>query len=298
MIEVLDPGPFTTVQDLGRRGHGHLGVPPSGAVDRDALALANRIVANRPTAAGLEMTIGGPTLRVRVATTLALTGAPLPLFVDNRPVPPGTPIRVPAGAVVHGGTISRGLRSYLAFRGGIQVPAVLGSRSTDVLTGLGPAPLQPGHVLPLGTDTNGWPNVDFVSCPEIVADPVLRLVLGPHLRQHFSEDALEALTTEPFLVSPDSNRVAIRLTGPSIPRVDGEVASEGLTTGAIQVPPSRQPIVFLTDHPTTGGYPVIGVLTAASLRAAAQVRPGNRVRFTTVQPTNNLSRAAASGRAH
>jgi biotin-dependent carboxylase-like uncharacterized protein len=295
MIEVLDPGPLTTVQDQGRRGHAHLGVPPSGAVDARALALGNRIVGNCPQAAGLEMTVAGPILRFRAPTTVTVTGAPMPVTVDSRPVSMGTPIHVATGSIMHAGTITRGLRTYLSIRGGVQASLVLGSRSTDVLTGLGPAPLREGNIVLLGSETESWPNVDFVPCPEVVAEPVLEVIPGPH-PEHFEPDALDALTTERYIVRPDSNRVAIKLAGPEIPRIRGDVHSEGLTTGAIQVPPSRQPILFLTDHPTTGGYPVIGVITTTSMSMAAQVRPGDPVRFTTVRPTN-LSWASGSRQA-
>ncbi|MDF2710257.1 MAG: 5-oxoprolinase/urea amidolyase family protein [Nonomuraea muscovyensis] len=280
MIEVLVPGPYATVQDLGRRGLAHLGVPGSGAADAKSLRLANRLVGNPEGAAGIEVTFGGARLAFRSGAWVAVTGAPCPLAAVPR-AGTGVPFWVPAGGELRFGTPAWGLRSYLAVRGGVAVEPVLGSRSTDSLSGLGPEPLRAGTLLPVG-DTGELPpiHVDQAPPPGRRAG-VLRVLPGPR-DDWFAPGALEALCGRPYVVSQDSNRVGVRLHGPELVRArEGELASEGMVTGAVQVPPSGQPIVFLADHPPTGGYPVIAVVLTADLPVAAQLRPGDPVRFTT-----------------
>ncbi|SEM51289.1 biotin-dependent carboxyltransferase family protein [Nonomuraea pusilla] len=278
MIEVIAPGPYATVQDLGRPGYAHLGVPRSGAADAASLRLANRLVGNPEGAAGVELTFGLARLLFRAGAWVALTGAPCPV-PGVRGAGMGVAFWVSAGAELRLGSPEWGLRTYLAVRGGVAVEPVLGSRSTDSLSGLGPAPLRPGTVLPVGPAAHGVP-ADQAPPPER-RPPVLRLVPGPR-DDWFAPGALGALCSEPYEVSQDSNRVGVRLRGPSPARArEGELPSEGMVTGAVQVPPGGQPIVFLADHPPTGGYPVIGVVREADLAVAAQLRPGDRVRFTT-----------------
>ncbi|MUN35916.1 5-oxoprolinase subunit C family protein [Actinomadura litoris] len=280
MIEVVRTGPLTTVQDLGRPGHAHLGVPHSGAADARALRLANRLVGNPEGAAGVEFTLGGAALRFHASAWIAVTGAPAPLRIGGRAYGANSPCHVPAGALVEFGLPASGLRSYLAVRGGVTVEEVLGSRSTDLLSSLGPDPLKPGDRLPVGPARDlGDITVDVAPVPPIPDTPVLRVLPGPR-EDWFSRDALETLTSTPYTVTPDSNRVGVRLDGPPLARArDGELSSEGMVTGALQVPPSGLPIIFLADHPTTGGYPVIAVLASPSLPAAAQLRPGQTIHF-------------------
>jgi biotin-dependent carboxylase-like uncharacterized protein len=271
-------GPLTTVQDLGRPGYAHLGVPRSGALDPPALRLANRLVGNPEDAAGLELTLGGFVARLTRSGTVALTGAGAPLTVDGRPAPLGAPVSVRAGACIAVGTAVTGLRPYLAIDGGLAVPPVLGSRSTDTLSWLGPPVLVDGMALPLGTPTSPS-TVDVAPLAGPPGETVLRLRLGPR-QDWFTEEALELLFCRPYQISNDSNRVGTRLVGAALPRaVAGELDSEGIVLGAVQVPASGQPLVFLADHPTTGGYPVIGVVDAADLPVLAQARPGEKVRF-------------------
>jgi biotin-dependent carboxylase-like uncharacterized protein len=280
LIEVVRPGPLATVQDLGRPGRAHLGVPRSGAADERALRLANRLVGNPEGAAGVEFTFGGAALRFRTRAWVAVTGAPVSVRVAGRAHGPNAPCFVPCGALVEIGTPPSGLRSYLAVRGGIAVEEVLGSRSTDLLSGLGPAPLAPGDRLPIGA-CEGLADivVDVAPAPPLPETPVLRVLPGPR-DDWFTEEALATLTSAFYEVSPDSNRVGVRLDGPPLVRArGGELRSEGVVTGSIQVPPSGLPIIFLADHPTTGGYPVIAVLGSAAVAAAAQLRPGQRLRF-------------------
>ncbi|TDE42655.1 biotin-dependent carboxyltransferase [Nonomuraea mesophila] len=298
MIEVLAPGPYATVQDLGRPGHAHLGVPRSGAADAPSLRLANRLVGNAEGLAGIELTFGGAWVRFHDGGWVALAGAPLTATVaPGRPAAGrredagsagaragaragmGVPFWVPAGAELRLGTPAWGLRTYLAVRGGIAVAPVLGSRSTDSLSGLGPEPLRAGTLLPVGPPEGGIV-ADLAPLPG-PRPAVLRVLQGPR-DDWFTPEAPAALCAGPYVVSQDSNRVGVRLNGPELVRAkEGELPSEGMVAGAVQVPPSGQPIVFLADHPPTGGYPVIAVVTAADLAVAAQLRPGDEVRFTT-----------------
>ncbi|MER5397239.1 biotin-dependent carboxyltransferase family protein [Streptomyces sp. NPDC002599] len=282
-LAVVRAGALTTVQDQGRPGHAHLGVPRSGALDAPAAALANRLVANPAEAAVLETTVDGCALRPRSTVTVAVTGAPCPVRVDGRPVAWGAPVRVPAGALLDVGPARAGLRSYVAVSGGVAVDPVLGSRSTDLLSGLGPPPLTDGAVLPLGSPGTLHARVDVVPHRAPPAELVLRVTLGPR-DGWFTGPALRTLTTRVYRVSSASNRIGLRTEGPSLERaVSGELPSEGLVLGAVQVPPDGRPVVFLADHPTTGGYPVVAVVRSADLPAAAQAVPGTPVRFLAVR---------------
>lgn len=273
-VEVIDPGALTTIQDLGRPGWAHLGVPRSGALDAPSLRLANRLVGNAETAAALETTMTGVALRARLATALAVTGARCDVRVGGRPARWGAPVPVPAGAEVRVGPAIDGARSYVALAGGIEVPAVLGSRSTDMLSGLGPAVLGSGQRLPLGRPRSTPYGSEAVPQPR---RDELRLVLGPRA-DWFSPRALEALHGATYEVLADSNRIGLRLGGPAIERTRvEELPSEGMVLGAVQVPPSGQPVVLLHDHPTTGGYPVVAVVLEDDLPVCAQARPGDRV---------------------
>jgi len=278
MIEVLAPGPYATVQDLGRLGYAHLGVPRSGAADAASLRLANRLVGNPEGLAGIEVTFGSARLRFGAGAWVALAGAPCPVG-GTRGAGMGVPFWVPEAGEVRLGTPLWGLRTYLAVRGGIAVEPVLGSRSTDSLSGLGPPPLRAGTVLPVGA-TAGLPGIGVDLAPPRGPGPaVLRVLIGPR-DDWFAPDAPQVLCSGPYEVSQDSNRSGVRLRGPEPARArQGELPSEGMVTGAVQVPPSGQPIVFLADHPPTGGYPVIAVVVEADLPVAAQLRPGDHVRF-------------------
>jgi biotin-dependent carboxylase-like uncharacterized protein len=297
-IEIVRPGPFAIVTDLGRPGYGHLGVPRSGAADADSLRLANRLVGNPEDAAAVELTVGGAALRFTsppgmAPAWVAVTGAAAPVRLghgtetglgDDSGL--GVPFAVPSGATLTVGTPATGVRSYLAVRGGVAVPPVLGSRSGDTLSGLGPAPLRAGDRLPVG---------GTAACGPIVADVAplagdgtgpaeLRVVAGPR-DGWFSHEAMDRLRAATYEVTSDSNRSGLRLAGPGLPRArQDELASEGMPLGALQVPPSGQPILFLADHPVTGGYPVIAVVTRADMGRAAQLRPGDTVRFRLVPP--------------
>ncbi len=267
MIEVLAPGLLTTIQDLGRPGWAHTGVPPSGAADRPSLELGNRLVGNAPGAAALEATLIGPRLRFRHGALVALTGA----------VGEPRTLEIEAGGELDIGPLVGGVRAYLCVRGGIEVEPVLGSRSTDLLTGLGPPPLTAGDLIDVGDEPALQPAV--LPHPGPDGEAVLRVAPGPR-DDWFASAALDVLTASEWKVTPASNRVGIRLAGPPLARVrTDELLSEGLVTGALQVPPNEQPILLLNDHPTTGGYPVIAVVARDDLPRAGQLRPGDPVRF-------------------
>jgi biotin-dependent carboxylase-like uncharacterized protein len=288
-ILVVHAGLQMTVQDLGRPGYADLGVTGSGAVDRDALRRANHLAGNPDAAAGLEIVYGNLVIQALTDQVVAVTGATVPLTVEapqgERTAPLNAPFALLAGDRLSLGVPDSGLRSYLAFRGGIGAPAVLGSRSTDTLSGLGPPVLYDGMRLA----------VDPAPPGSVVADPdigrsdypssaELRFVPGPRA-EWFDDDAIARLTTEDWTVGTRSNRVGIRLEGRALTRIrHGELPSEGTVSGAIQVPPDGLPILFLADHPVTGGYPVIGVVVASDLDAVAQLPPGATVRFTAIAP--------------
>ena len=283
MLTVVVPGALATVQDGGRPGWASIGVPRSGAADRPAAALANRLVGNDPAAAVVEVTAGGLRLRAGRTLLVAVTGPPAPVAVDGRAAPLNAPMTLRPGAELALGLPAVGLRNYVAVRGGIGVPEVLGSRSTDLLSVLGPAPLRAGDVLPVGDLAADEPIVDVVAVPPPVDRPVLRVLPGPR-RDWFEPVAWTALTSGEWTVTADSDRIGLRLAGPPLRRAtSGELPSEGLVPGAIQVPPDGAPVLFLADHPVTGGYPVLAVVVTADQPAAAQFRPGDTFRFTTTR---------------
>ncbi len=279
-LEVLATGPLTTVQDLGRPGWAALGVGRSGAADRDSLRLVNRLLGNPEATAALEATLGGLVLRAVGDLVVAVTGAVGPVTVGGRDAPLNTVLHLDDGAELEVGTPVAGLRSYVGVRGGLDVAPVLGSRSTDVLSGLGPPRPAVADVLPVGLAPAHFPVVDAAPVvPPSNGDLMLRVALGPR-DDWFTEDAINALLGTAYAVSPDSNRVGMRLTGASLSRRRAdELPSEGVVSGALQVPPSGQPVLFLADHPVTGGYPVVAVVLEDDIDRAAQARPGTEVRF-------------------
>ncbi|GAA2986280.1 KipI family sensor histidine kinase inhibitor [Microbacterium terrae] len=286
-LRILEPGLLATIQDLGRPGAASLGVSASGALDRGALRTANRLVGNREDAAGIEVTMGG--LRAVADTDLwfAVTGGWGPVRVDGREVDPYAAQAWPAGAELHLDWLSHGARAYLAVRGGVEARLALGSRSTDLLAGLGPAPLRAGAVVAVG-DAASVPVPATTIAPWSAPDDAELLVeLGPGARADwFTAAARAQLYDAVWTVTNDADRVGMRLDGPVLERSrDGELPSEGMVPGALQVPPSGRPTILLADGPVTGGYPVIAVATDASLDLLAQARPGTRIRFRHARPT-------------
>ena len=278
MITVEETGPLSLVQDLGRPGWAHLGVSPSGAADRAGLRLANRLVGNSDSAAAIECTLGGLTVVSDSLHWVAVAGAPTEVVVNEAPTSSHSSIALRPGDRLQIRPPADGVRSYLAVRGGIKAERVLGSRATDVLAGLGPPPLTPGQILRIGRPRHRLPDIGLAPPPTPLR--TLPVLPGPRL-DWFDLSCWPVLLRTGWRVSADANRVAVRLEGPSLTRSrPGELPSEGLVRGAVQVPTSGQPLIFSADHPVTGGYPVVAVLTEAGADAAAQLRPGEVVRFT------------------
>lgn len=285
-VEILKPGLLTTLQDAGRQGFAHLGVGRSGAFDVPALRIANALCGNPADACGLEITLLGPTLRFHADCVIAVTGAPLALKLDGGDMPMWAPVPIRAGATLTLGAMRSGCRSYLAVSGGFAVEPVLGSRSQDVNTGLGPLdgrPLSAGDRLPFAASRNAttapkW-RIDPRPWFDTDVDVPLRLLPASHV------DALTTLSrkllfTEAFKVLPASNRVGVRLAGPMLEFTTPiELISEGCIPGLLQLPPSGQPIAFGPECPVSGGYPRIGQVAAIDLPRLAQRRPGDALRF-------------------
>jgi biotin-dependent carboxylase-like uncharacterized protein len=285
-VTILRTGPLTVITDLGRPGRAHMGVPRSGALDEPALRLANRLVGNPEGHAGLEVMLGGLVLRAESACTVAVTGPPVPVWVRThaREDAVGTHQAVPLAGGHHLvlGHPSSGMRSYLALSGGLAVDQVLGSCSTDLLSGLGPNPVTDGDRLPLGPVLADPPAGEG---PVPLSVPPMRLevpvLLGP--RDDWFAEPSSALRGTEWTVSSVSNRIGLRLEGTPLERVPSrhgvELPTEPMRLGAVQVPPSGQPVIFLADGPTTGGYPVIGVVLGSALPGLAQARPGSTLRL-------------------
>ncbi|MCI1748503.1 MAG: 5-oxoprolinase/urea amidolyase family protein [Acidipropionibacterium sp.] len=305
-LEVVQPGLSSTLQDLGRPGHADLGVSRSGALDHDAARLAARLVGNTSDSASIE-TYGGLKLRAIGEQVLAITGAEVTATIHAAQpatdTAPGTPIRhdrqVPrlrafalrSGETLEVGFPTRGSVAYVGVRGAFAIAPVLDSLSTDVLSGLGPAPLAVGDVLPVHRSavaavTQIWPGATDPLADTALALPArgevvtLDVLLGPRTEM-FADDALETLFGQEWETTSQSNRVGLRLHGEKpLQRSDhSELASEGTASGALQVPPSGQPVLFMADHPLTGGYPVIGSVASYHLNLAGQVPIGARIRF-------------------
>ena len=285
---VVQPGPQTTVQDLGRPGLAHLGVAGAGALDRGALRRSNRLVGNPASAAVLENALGGLVLEARTEQVLAVAGASVLITISRTDAAPRV-VLTDAPFALHAGerlTLDAplwGVRSYVAVRGGFDLPLVLGSRSTDSMSGIGPPPLVAGtglRVLPA-------PPTSVVGAAEPMVEPpadatVLRYVPGPRA-DWFSAATLADFDRTDWAVTAQSNRIGLRLDGPALERAHGgELPSEGTVSGAIQLPASGVPVLFLADHPVTGGYPVLGVVLHADLDRAAQLGTGARIRFAAV----------------
>lgn len=277
-LEVVRPGPLTVVEDLGRPGRSDLGVGPSGAADRGAFALGARLLGQDTDLAALEAHHGGLVLRALDTVTVALTGAPTDATVDGRPVGHAAPVTVRRGSVLALGTPISGMRTYVSVRGGIAVPLVLGSRSYDTLSAIGPPPLREGDHVPVGPPT-GQPSVDVAPVAAPPTGPV-RLDALPGPRLDWVHDPTR-LTAHAWTVDPASDRVGLRLDGPALRRPpaleERELPSEGVVRGAVQVPADGRPVVFLADHPVTGGYPVVAVLTDHAADLAAQLVAGQLV---------------------
>lgn len=291
MLEILDPGFFTTVQDGGRVGWARTGVPPSGPMDWAAFAAANTLVGNPPDAAGLEITLSGPMLRFSSEGLIAVCGAEFALRVGALPVPMWHAVYVRAGRTVTFGPRRSGARAYLAIAGGVALPPFLGSQSTYVqgeFGGLDGRALRAGDQLPLGPSPVRHPALRAGRVwpadrrPPYAPSPTLRVILGPQ-DDHFTEVGLTAFLNDPYTVTPESDRMGYRLSGPVVSHADlAGMTSDGVVMGSVQIPPDGQPIVMMADHQTTGGYPKIATVIRADLPLLAQCLPGDRVHFRAV----------------
>lgn len=278
MISVLRPGMLTTIQDRGRWGWQHLGVPPGGPMDALSLRLANLLVGNDEWAAALEITVIGPQLLAERDLTVALTGADL-----EASIPRLTTTRVAKGTVIRFGARRRHTRAYLAIHGGIETPEVLGSRAASLsarLPGLAGRPLRAGDQLPVGSTSGRPPRLhgNILESGRDAGRPI-RFLWGPD-RERFSDEAARTFVETTLTLSTDSNRMGYRLQGAVLPvREGGQVLSEASPMGSIQVPPSGGPILLMADRQTTGGYARIGTVISADLPHAGQLGPGDEVRF-------------------
>lgn len=274
VLRVIESGSMTTVQDFGRPGQAALGIGRSGACDRRAHRLANALVGNHPTLATLEVTFGGLVLEALESVLIAISGA------RCAATPHLTPFTLNPGERLTLGPPTAGLRTYVAIRGGIDVEPVLGSRATDLLSGLGPKRVEAGDVLPIGTTTRPPPGVDVAPVPEPTTDRMTVGVTPGPRRDWFHDEAWHSLTTQVYSITAESNRVGIRLAGTPLSRLrEDELTSEGMLRGAIQVPPSGAPILFLADCPVTGGYPVIAYVDDVDVDQCGQAAPGQEIRF-------------------
>ena len=291
MIEVAQPGLLTTVQDLGRWGYQGYGVPVCGALDPVSLRIANILVGNHESLAGLEMTGVGPNLRFTEDSVIAVTGADLGPQIDSKPVPSWESVRVPSGSTLSFGGPLDGLRAYLAVAGGIDVLPVMDSRSTDLKSGFGGLngrALQAGDSLPIGPSSILGKWSSRILPTSISRQPTygqtfeIRVVMGPQDGM-FTERGIAVLLTSEYTVSTDSDRTGCRLEGPAVGHVRGpDIVSDGSALGSIQVPGSGTPIVLLADRGTTGGYTKVATVISPDIGLLAQAMPGAKVRFSAV----------------
>lgn len=285
-IRVLNQGYLTTVQDRGRRGSAHIGVPQAGAADSVALRLGNRLVGNGDDAAALETTLVGGAFELDDERVVAVSGAACAFSVDAHPVPMWTSLKVSPRQVLSLGPLKQGARSYLCIAGGIDVPPLLGSRSTQLSAGFGGflgRALRKGDMLPTGTapaSDNWMPSrVDPDMLSALYADVAIRITEGPQIGDFLGE-AAASLGAASFSVREESNRVGLRLSGPTLPwKEEIEMLTEGVSVGAVQVPRDGNPILLFVEHPTTGGYPKIANVISADLHRVGQLRPRDTVRF-------------------
>jgi biotin-dependent carboxylase-like uncharacterized protein len=283
VIRILDAGPQTTVQDLGRTGQMRYGIPPSGPVDRFAFVLANRLVGNPDTAAALECTLMGPRFETTAAGAIAVTGADMPITVNGQEAAGWATIAVKPGDVVKLGPARTGVRAYIGFGGGLDVPLVLGSRSTYLrgrVGGLEGRALKKGDELGVLTSGPVRPRrVARSAIPDYTGEPTVRAILGPQ-DDRFTDEGLRALFGGRYEVLPQSDRMGSRLRGPRIEHARGhDIISDGIALGSIQVPGDGQPIVLLVDRQSTGGYTKVATICSSDIWRVGQARPGQSIRL-------------------
>ncbi len=282
LLVVIKPGMLTTVQDLGRQGYQGLGVPVAGPMDWYSHRLANRLLGNAPSAAALEITMLGPELEAEADVMCAIAGGAFDVSVDGRPQALNVPFTVAAGSRLRIGSSSAGARATVAIRGGIDLPPTLGSRSTHLVSHMGPfggRALLAGDRLPIGEPSPRLRFFTFVPLSIARGSATVRVVPAAH-RERFTDAAWETLLGSRFGVTPQSNRMGFRLDGPPLEHVRGaDILSEATPVGAMQVPSSGQPILLMADRQTTGGYTTIANVITADLPLAGQLAPGDWLSF-------------------
>ena len=287
---VHEAGPQTTVQDLGRPGYLRYGIPPSGPVDLASFLLANRLVGNPETAAALECTLIGPRLEMRGETVVAVTGADMPVTVNDREIPRWTAAPVRAGDVLRLGPSLRGARAYMSFAGGIDVPLALGSRATylrGTLGGFQGRQLKKGDLVNLcrppraaGRTPERRARAEMI--PSFGDKAEVRVILGPQV-DRFTREGIDTFLSELYEVTPQSDRMGVRLNGPAIPHTRGhDIISDGIPLGGIQVVGDGQPIILLVDRQSTGGYTKVATVCSFDIGRVGQAKPGQRLRFKAV----------------
>lgn len=283
-IKILNPGLLTTVQDEGRFGFQKVGVTSSGALDRKAMETANILVGNAPGEAVLEMTLFGASLEFTDANTIAVTGGDFEPKLNGSPLPPYTAVAVGAGSTLTFGIAKSGCRAYVAFAGGLDVPVVMGSKSTNLKCGIGGyrgRKLAAGDEIPFTKPESDLP---FPRLRQLQPEPypeilTLRVVPGPQ-DDAFTETGIRTFFSEIYTVTNKSDRMGSTLDGPAVEfKTGADIISDGIPLGAVQIPANGKPIVMLADHQTTGGYTKIGTVITPDLSAFAQRKPGERVRF-------------------
>lgn len=325
-LEIISAGPLTTVQDLGRYGYAAQGFQESGACDKYSLKLANLLVGNTFGAAGLEFTLKGGTIRFTAPEVIAVTGADMRPELNGIPAPMFVPLHVKSGDVLTMGMAVSGLRGYLAAAGGIQVPVVMGSRSTNLkcrIGGLEGRALRDGDTLQSGTEVSGlhkkgwkdrkrhgtaeakeqqqklWSDDETVRWLSRSSTPyrimgeacivMLRTVPGPQT-EAFTQEGVRTFERSIYTLTADSNRMACKLSGPEVETVHGsDIISDGIVEGSVQVASDGRPIVMLADHQTTGGYAKIGTVISTDIPALAQLKPGDPVAFKFITPEEGIA---------
>lgn len=287
-LSIIQPGLSSTVQDLGRPGHSAMGIAPAGAADRLSLRIGNRLLGNAESAAAIEMTLTGEIIEVEAGAVVCLAGAAAPdARIERegtaRRLDAWTPTPVRAGSIIRIGPLRGGARALLCFDGGIDTPAVLGSRSAHTPSGIGGGPLSAGTELALGDPVRGLQLAPLESrlraqVREMLDRTTLRITPGAQ-HDRFAPGAIEGITASGFTVGDRSDRMGLRLLGSPVEPPAGSIRSEGVVTGCIQIPPGGEPIALLVDRPATGGYPVIACVIRADLPALGQRRPRDTIRF-------------------
>lgn len=286
-VKIISPGMLTTVQDKGRFAHQRFGVAVTGVMDRFSSEVANFLVGNDANEAVLEVTLMGPAIEILGNCAIAVTGGDLTPTIDGKPLPMWQCVHLTKGSVLRFGTLTTGARSYIAFAGGIDVPQVMGSRSTYIKGGVGGfhgRPLKAGDILGINrtlANSSSLPEIAVPEClrPRYGADVELRVVLGPQ-DDCFTQNGITALTAAPYTVSQQCDRMGYRLEGEPIEHKDGaDIISDGIVMGSVQVPGNGQPIILMADRQTTGGYTKIATVITPDLPLIAQAKPGTRFNF-------------------